>query len=63
MKTEGLGDTLDDERKIILAGLATETGNDNKKIKQVEDRLKQRNINEKEVKTYIDAIRKINGAV
>ena len=61
MQTKEFGDKLDDERKIILAGLATDVGKDSKKLKQHESRLREDKVPEKDIKAYVDAIRKING--
>ena len=49
--------------KMIVAGLASETGNDNKKIKQVQDRLVERGISNEASKKYIDGVRKVTKAI
>ena len=51
------------EERIILAGLASEVGNDNKKIKDLESRLKERGLSDKDVNKFIGGIREINDVV
>lgn len=63
MDAEGFGDERASRERIILAGLASETKNDNKKIKDVQSRLQERGLSNDDVKKYIDGIRDITGAV
>lgn len=63
MDAEGFGDERASREKIILAGLASETKNDNKKIKDVQSRLQERGLSNDDVKKYIDGIRDITGAI
>lgn len=63
MKAEGFGEGRANNERIILAGLANEVGNDNKKIKDLQSRLSERGLSEPDVKKYIDGIRDITGAV
>ena len=49
--------------KIILAGLASDVGKDNKAIKTLEDRLSEIGLSKEHVKTYIDKIREINDVI
>ena len=51
------------DERIILAGLAQETGNDQKKIDQVQKRLEDRGFDSNQIKKYIDGIRDINKAI
>ena len=51
------------EERIILAGLANEVGNDNKKIKNLEARLTERGLSKEDVNKYISGIREINDVV
>ena len=63
MKTDGFGNGRASQEKILLAALASETGKDNKKIKDLEERLKDKIPDENEVKKYIDGVREITGAI
>ena len=63
MNADGFGEGRANNERIILAGLANEVGNDNKKIKDLESRLKDRGLDDTDVKKYIDGIRDITGAV
>ena len=63
MNAEGFGEGRANNERIILAGLANEVGNDNKKIKDLQSRLSERGLSEPDVKKYIDGIRDITGAV
>lgn len=49
--------------KIILAGLASDVGRDNKKIKDLEGRLTEIGMSKENVKNYINEIREINDVV
>ena len=51
------------KEKIILAGLASDVGKDNKAIKTLEDRLSEIGLSKEYVKTYIDKIREINDVI
>lgn len=62
MKEQGFGNERASQERLILAGLASETGNDNKKIGDLENRLKER-FDDATVKKYIDGVRNITGAV
>lgn len=57
------GDELASKEKMIVAGLANEVGKDNKKIKVLQERLKERGIPDAEAKKYIDGIRKVTKAL
>lgn len=63
MKADGFGEGRANNERIILAGLANETGNDNKKIGDLKKRLEERGLSEADVKKYIDGIRDITGAI
>lgn len=63
MQAEGFGDERASREKMILAGLATDTGRDNKKIKDVQSRLEEKGFSKDDVKKYIDGIRDITGAI
>lgn len=63
MKAEGFGDDRASQERVLLAGLASETGNDNKKIKDLETRLTERGLRPEDVKKYIDGVRGITGAI
>ena len=54
-------DKANDER-IILAGLAADVGNDQKKIKNMESRLRERGFTPEDVKKYVEGVREINKA-
>lgn len=62
MKADGFGDR-DSKERMILAGLATQVGNDNKKIEDLKKRLYDRGFEDKDINKYIDGIRKITGAI
>ena len=51
------------KERMIIAGLATDTGRDNKKIKDVQSRLEEKGLSKDDVKKYIDGIRGITGAI
>lgn len=63
MKAKGFESERASDERIILAGLAQETGNDQKKIDQVQKRLEDRGFDNKQIKKYIDGIRDINKAI
>lgn len=63
MQAEGFGDERASRERMILAGLATDTGRDNKKIKDVQSRLEEKGFSKDDVKKYIDGIRDITGAI
>ena len=63
MQAEGFGDERASRERMILAGLATDTGRDNKKIKDVQSRLEEKGLSKDDVKKYIDGIRDITGAI
>ena len=63
MKADGFGDGRANDERIILAGLASEVGRDNKKIKDLESRLGERGLSSEDVKKFISGIRDINDAV
>lgn len=63
MKAKGFGDELASNEKIILAGLASRTGDDVKKINDIENRLKKRGLSETDVTKYVDGIREITGSI
>lgn len=63
MKADGFGDDRASQERILLAGLASETGNDNKKIKDLETRLTERGLRPEDVKKYVDGVRGITGAI
>ena len=63
MKAKGFESEIASDERIILAGLAQETGNDQKKIDQVQKRLEDRGFDNKQIKKYIDGIRDINKAI
>ena len=63
MKAKGFGNERASQERILLAGLASETGNDNKKIKDLESRLTERGLDQKDVKKYVDGVREITGAI
>ena len=60
---EKFGPGRANEERIILAGLASEVGNDNKKIKDLESRLKERGLSDKDVNKFIGGIREINDVI
>ena len=60
MKAEGFGDGRANDERIILAGLANDVGNDQKKIKNLQERLTERGFKPEDVKRYIDGVREIN---
>lgn len=60
---EKFGTDRANRERIILAGLASEVGKDNKKIKDLESRLKERGLSEKDVNKFIGGIREINEVV
>lgn len=57
------GDDLASKEKMIVAGLASEVGKDNKKIKELQARLKEKGIPDDEAQKYIDGIRKVTKAL
>ena len=59
MKAEGFGEDMASQERIILAGLAQETGDDVEKIKQLEGRLQEKGISAKDARKYTDGIRAI----
>ena len=63
MKAKGFGNERASQERILLAGLASETGNDNKKIKDLESRLTDRGLDARDVKKYVDGVREITGAI
>ena len=63
MKLDGYGDGLASPEKMLIAGLASEVGNDNKKIKEVQERLESRGIQKETAQKYIDGIRKVTKAL
>lgn len=65
MKLDGkkYGDELASKEKMIVAGLAGEVGKDNKKIKELQARLKEKGIPDDEAQKYIDGIRKVTKAL
>ena len=63
MKADGFGDDRASQERILLAGLASETGNDNKKIKDLETRITERGLRPEDVKKYVDGVRGITGAI
>ena len=63
MKAKGFESERTSDERIILAGLAQETGNDQKKIDQVQKRLEDRGFDSNQIKKYIDGIRDINKAI
>lgn len=60
MKAEGFGNGRANDERIILAGLANDVGKDQKKIKNLQERLTERGFKPEDVKKYIDGIREIN---
>lgn len=63
MNAKGFGKGRANNERVILAQLANETGNDNKKIEDLRKRLADRGLSETDVNRYIDGIRDITGAV
>ena len=63
MKAEGFGEDRANDERIILAGLASEVGKDNKKIKDLETRLTERGLSKADVNKFIGGIREINDVV
>ena len=63
MNIKGFGEGRANNERVILAQLANETGNDNKKIEDLRKRLADRGLSETDVNKYIDGIRDITGAV
>lgn len=63
MNAKGFESERASDERIILAGLAQETGNDQKKIDQVQKRLEDRGFDSNQIKKYIDGIRDINKAI
>ena len=63
MKLEGYGDELASKEKLIVAGLANEVGKDNKKIKDLQERLQEKGIPDSDIKRYIDGVRKVTKAI
>ena len=63
MKAEGFGNDRASQERILLAGLASETGKDNKKIKDLETRLTEKGLKPEDVKKYVDGVREITGAI
>ena len=57
------GESRANRERIILAGLANEVGKDNKKIKDLESRLKERGLSDDDVNKFIGGIREINEVV
>ena len=57
------GEDRASKERMIIAGLATDTGRDNKKIKDVQSRLEEKGLSKDDVKKYIDGIRGITGAI
>lgn len=60
MDAKGFGDGRANNERVLLAQFADKVGNDNKKIKDLETRLKERGLNDTSIKKYIDGIRDIN---
>ena len=60
MKAEGFGEDKASKERIILAGLAQETGDDVEKIKQLEGRLQEKGISATDARKYTDGIRAIH---
>lgn len=54
------GEKRDSDKRLILAKLATEVGEDKKQLEQVEKGLRKRKIDEKEIQKYSRAIRDMN---
>ena len=63
MKAEGFGNDRASKERVLLAGLASEVGNDNKKIKDLESRLGEKGLSPQDVKKYVDGVREITGAI
>lgn len=63
MTMEGFGKERTSNERIILAGLASEVGNDNKKIKDLEERLGKRGLSEEDVSKYVKGVRDINNVI
>ena len=59
MNANEFGKERASNEKIILAQMATKTGNDNKKIAEMEKRLVERGFDATVAKKYADAVRKI----
>ena len=57
MKADGFGDDMASEDRVILAGLAAETGDDTDKIEQVEKRIQEKGVPALDARKYTDAIR------
>lgn len=57
MKADGFGDDIASEERVILAGLAAETGDDTDKIEQVEKRIQEKGVPALDARKYTDAIR------
>ena len=63
MNANGFGNGRANNERVILAQLANETGNDNKKIEDIKKRLSSRGLSNEDVNKYIDGIREITGAI
>ena len=57
MKADGFGDNQASRERVILAGLAAETGDDTDKIEQIEKRIKEKGVPALDARKYTDAIR------
>lgn len=63
LKDSVYGPGYNSQDKMIIAGLAEQTGNDNKKIKQIQTRLQERGISPEKAQKYIDGVRKVTKAI
>ena len=63
MQAEGFGSDRASKERVLLAGLASEVGNDNKKIKDLESRLSEKGLSPEDVKKYVEGVRNITGAI
>ena len=57
MKADGFGDDKASRERVILAGLASETGNDVEKIEKIEKRLQEKGAPASDARKYTDTIR------
>ena len=61
MQTEGFGDGRSSNERLLLAALASESGGDDKKLKEQEERLGKNGLDQAEVKRYMDKVREMTG--
>ena len=63
MKLENYGKDFANPEKMLIAGIASETGKDNKKIDEYQKRLESKGIPEENAQKIIDGVRKVTNAI